>query len=36
MPNKNQLMLIAITAIITLVFATKIRSLPLVSKLPTV
>lgn len=36
MPDKKTLMLIAITAIVVLIAANKLRSLPLVSKLPTV
>lgn len=35
MPNQKTLMIIGVTAVVTLVFASKIRSLPLVSKLPT-
>jgi len=34
--NKEKLILIGVTAIVTLVLANKLRSLPLVSKLPTV
>ena len=34
--SKNQLMIIAVTAIVTLVLANKLRSLPGVNKLPTV
>ena len=35
MPNQKTMITIAITAVVVLVFASKIRSLPLVSKLPT-
>jgi len=33
--NKNQMITIGVTALVTLVLANKLRSLPLVSKLPT-
>jgi len=36
MPNQKTLMTMAITVLVTLVLANKLRSLPLVSKLPTV
>lgn len=36
MPDKKTLMLIAITAIVVLIAANKLRSLPLVKNLPTV
>jgi hypothetical protein len=34
--NKNQMITIAVTAVVVLIAANKLRSLPLVSKLPTV
>jgi hypothetical protein len=34
--DKNKLILIAVTVILTLALATKLRQLPLVSKIPTV
>jgi hypothetical protein len=36
MPNQKTLIIIVVTAIATLVLAPKLRSLPLVSQLPTV
>jgi hypothetical protein len=36
MPSKNKLVVIAITAAVTLILADKLRSLPLVGSLPTV
>lgn len=34
--NKNQMITVAITAVVVLIAANKLRSLPLVSKLPTI
>lgn len=34
--NQKTLMIVAVTAVVVLVTANKLRSLPLVSKLPTV
>lgn len=34
--NKNQMITVAVTAVIVLIAANKLRQLPLVSKLPTV
>jgi hypothetical protein len=36
MPNQKTLMVIAVTAILTLVLAGRLRQLPLISKIPTV
>ena len=34
--NKNQMITVAVTAVIVLIAANKLRQLPLVNKLPTV
>jgi len=33
--NKKTMMVVGITALVVLIFASKIRSLPLINKLPT-
>lgn len=34
--SKNQMITVVVTAVVTLILANKLRSLPVVSKLPTV